>query len=319
MINKDEIKSSVRFADEELYRKVCGSLDHSIPDLEKKLGIRIIPRGNELLLHGSQKKIEFALDFFSRLENNYSNRPDKGSFDVFNLNYMMQENNDNPQQDWKPADKIFTTYKGKPVYPKTRNQEKYVNSLLDNLVSFAIGPAGTGKTFLSIAVACRMLQSGEVNRLILTRPAVEAGESLGFLPGDLVQKIDPYLRPIYDALYECIGFEKTQEMILGGRIEIAPIAFMRGRTLSSSFIILDEAQNCTLSQLKMFLTRFGKNSRMCLSGDITQIDLESGKSGFEKIVNVFRDTENIGVSVFGLEDVTRHRIVEMMVKKMESI
>ena len=175
------------------------------------------------------------------------------------------------------------------------------------------------KTFLSIAVACRMLQSGEIDRLVLTRPAVEAGESLGFLPGDLTQKVDPYLRPIYDALHECIGFERVQVLISLNKIEIAPIAFMRGRTLNNSFIILDEAQNCTVSQLKMFLTRIGKNSRMSLSGDITQIDLDRGRSGLEKVLSILKDTPQIGIMNLEREDITRHPLVSVIVDKFEGI
>ena len=190
---------------------------------------------------------------------------------------------------------------------------------MKNLITFGVGPAGTGKTFLSIAVACRMLQSGEIDRLVLTRPAVEAGESLGFLPGDLTQKVDPYLRPIYDALHECIGFERVQVLISLNKIEIAPIAFMRGRTLNNSFIILDEAQNCTVSQLKMFLTRIGKNSRMSLSGDVTQIDLERGRSGLEKVLSIMKDTPQIGIMFLEKEDITRHPLVSVIVDKFEGI
>lgn len=220
---------------------------------------------------------------------------------------------------WSPKHKIFVTYKGKPIFPRTVNQELFCESLKNQYISFALGPAGTGKTFLSIAVACRMMQAGEVDRLVLTRPAVEAGESLGFLPGDLAQKVNPYLRPIYDALHDCIGFEKTQEYLSIGKIEIAPIAFMRGRTLSNSFIILDEAQNCTLPQLKMFLTRFGKNSRMSISGDITQIDLENGKSGLEKATRILQGSRGIGFVTFTEKDITRHPIVSVIVKKFEGM
>ena len=190
---------------------------------------------------------------------------------------------------------------------------------MENMISFAIGPAGTGKTFLAVAVACRLLQAGEIERIVLTRPAVEAGESLGFLPGDLIQKVDPYLRPIYDALYECIGYEKTQELLSINKIEIAPIAFMRGRTLAHSFIILDEAQNCTNAQLKMFLTRLGKNSRMSVSGDVTQVDLTQANSGLAKIVGLFKKTPQIGVVEFQKEDISRHPLVEVIVKKFETL
>ncbi len=190
---------------------------------------------------------------------------------------------------------------------------------MENLISIAVGPAGTGKTFLSIAVACRMLQNGEIDRLVLTRPAVEAGESLGFLPGDLVQKVDPYLRPIYDSLHDCIGSEKVQVLTSLNKIEIAPIAFMRGRTLSNSFIILDEAQNCTVSQLKMILTRLGKNSRMAISGDITQIDLAAGRSGFERVTHALKNLAQIGIIQLSTEDITRHPLIESIVDRLEGL
>ncbi|MBE7413452.1 MAG: PhoH family protein [Leptospiraceae bacterium] len=288
----------------------------------------IIPRGNTLLLSGSQKKITGALNFFSKLEENFRLRPDKENVEFADIQYMIGINEKKQVKDlvgdkinplWKPSEKVFTTYRGKTIFPRTYNQEIFYNSLNENMITFAIGPAGTGKTFLSIATACKMLQTGEVERLVLTRPAVEAGESLGFLPGDLSQKVDPYLRPIYDALYECIGYEKVQELLSTGKIEIAPIAFMRGRTLANSFILLDEAQNCTINQLKMILTRLGRNSRMSLSGDITQIDLEYGKSGLDRVVSLFQDTEGIGLVIFGKEDITRHPLVEKIVRKFEEL
>lgn len=307
---------SFTFSNESLYQKVCGVNDSKLGDLAKTLGVEIVPRGNTLLLGGDKINVINAIEFFTNLVANFSHRPDKDSFDSFDLNYLIKNNK---TLNWTPNDKVFTTNKGKPIYPRTKNQENYVQSLLDNLISLATGPAGTGKTFLSTAIACRMLQTGEVDRIVLTRPAVEAGESLGFLPGDLAQKVDPYLRPIYDALYECLGFEKVQELISGNRIEIAPIAFMRGRTLSHSFIILDEAQNCTIGQLKMLLTRIGKNSRMCLSGDITQIDLEREKSGFEKVVELLRNVEHIGIVHFDKSDITRNPLIEVIVNKFETI
>ncbi len=326
--SKGAKKAQYSFLDYSLYLKVCGINDSKIRELEKYLFIEIIPRGNTLLLSGDKNRVSGALLFFSRLEENFQARPDKENLEFSDIKYMMQSNeNANPEESnytnskslWKPKEKIFTTYRGKTLFPRTFNQENFFNSLNENLITFATGPAGTGKTFLSIATACKMIQAGEVERLILTRPAVEAGESLGFLPGDLSQKVDPYLRPIYDALYECIGYEKVQELLSTGKIEIAPIAFMRGRTLSNAFILLDEAQNCTVSQLKMILTRLGKNSRMSISGDITQIDLERGKSGLEKVVALFQNSEGIGFISFGKEDITRHPLVEKIVRKFEEL
>jgi phosphate starvation-inducible protein PhoH and related proteins len=309
------------FSSDSLYRKVCGIHDSRIKDLEIFLKISIIPRGLSLILNGGEEEVSHALKFFENLEENFKTRPDKDNFDNFDINYLIRSK-DAPPADtktWNPTEKILTTYKGKALYPRTANQQKFVESLMKNMVSFALGPAGTGKTFLSIAVACRLLQNGEVDRLILTRPAVEAGESLGFLPGDLVQKVDPYLRPIYDSLHECIGPEKVQVLTSLGKIEIAPIAFMRGRTLANSFIILDEAQNCTTMQLKMILTRLGKNSRMAISGDITQIDLANNRSGLQKVMNSLKGVEGIGIIELKKEDITRHPLIEVILERLDKI
>ena len=315
--SKDSVQEKFDFQNEDLYHKVCGINDTRLRDLESYLGISIIPRGYSLIINGPRDKVDIAKDFFKNLEVNYKKRPDKDDFDSFDLNYLIKQ--ENTQTGWTPSEKILTTFKGKQIFPRTNNQEIFVQSLLKNLITFGIGPAGTGKTFLSIAVACRLLQNGEIDRLVLTRPAVEAGESLGYLPGDLTQKVDPYLRPIYDALYECIGYERVQVLISLNKIEIAPIAFMRGRTLNHSYIILDEAQNCTISQLKMFLTRIGKNSRMSISGDITQIDLERGRSGLEKTLSLLKDTPQIGIVQLQKEDITRHPLVSVIVDKFEGI
>lgn len=311
-----KISKNFSFQNENLYKKVCGVKDAHLKDLESFLKIEIIPRGNTLILSGEDENVSYAIQFFQHLEENFKNRPDKEDFDTFDIHYLIRSRED--KSPWNPTEKILTNYKGKPIFPKTSNQQKFVESLIKNLVSIAIGPAGTGKTFLSIAVACRMLQNGEVERLVLTRPAVEAGESLGFLPGDMVQKVDPYLRPIYDALNDCLGSEKVQVLTSLNKIEIAPIAFMRGRTLSNSFIILDEAQNCTSMQLKMFLTRLGKNSKMAISGDITQIDLANGKSGFEKVSIALKNIPEIGIIYLEKEDITRHPLIETIVNRLES-
>jgi phosphate starvation-inducible PhoH-like protein len=213
--------------------------------------------------------------------------------------------------------KIFTTFRGKPIYPRTARQADFISSILRNPITISQGPAGTGKTFLSIVAACRMLSAGLVERLVLTRPAVEAGESLGFLPGDMVQKVDPYLRPIYDALYECLGTDRANEFIASRKVEIAPLAFMRGRTLGHSFVVLDEAQNCTLLQLKMFLTRMGRESRMCVSGDISQIDLPPGRSGLGRTIEILENVEGVGFVEFGREDIVRSAMVQRIVDAFE--
>lgn len=216
------------------------------------------------------------------------------------------------------SETVFKTVQGKPIKARTERQAEYVASLLQHEVTICMGPAGTGKTFLSIAAACRMFINGDKERLVLTRPAVEAGESLGYLPGDLVQKVDPYLRPLYDALYECLGTERVHDLINTRKIEIAPLAFMRGRTLNDSVVVLDEAQNCTVAQLKMFLTRLGRNSCMCLSGDITQVDLPRGKSGLPLTIEILENIPGIGVVRFGGEDIIRNPLIERITQAFEN-
>jgi phosphate starvation-inducible PhoH-like protein len=312
----------------DIYEKICGFADSKLNSVQDALGVKIIPRGLSLIFQGDEVKTSHAVEFFQKVQSDLLARPDKDNLDSNDLDDFLTMHysqiphdinsglsfTEEENSQWSPKNKIFVSYKGKPIFPRSENQEKFSSSLNNSFISFGLGPAGTGKTFLSIACACRMMQAGEVDRLVLTRPAVEAGESLGFLPGDLVEKVNPYLRPIYDALHECIGYEKTQELISIGKIEIAPIAFMRGRTLSNSFIILDEAQNCTLPQLKMFLTRFGKNSRMSISGDISQIDLAYGRSGLEKVAEILNGVKGIDIIYFNEKDITRHPIVEKIVR-----
>jgi phosphate starvation-inducible PhoH-like protein len=205
--------------------------------------------------------------------------------------------------------------RGKIVRPKTLNQKRYLDAIRRNTVIFSIGPAGTGKTYLAMAVAVAGLESGAVSRLILTRPAVEAGERLGFLPGDLAAKVDPYLRPLYDALYDMLGPDETQRMMERGTIEIAPLAYMRGRTLNDAFVVLDEAQNTSPEQMKMFLTRLGFNSKMVITGDVTQVDLPTGKaSGLRQVRDVLDEIPGVSFITLGAEDVVRHRIVAAIVE-----
>lgn len=213
---------------------------------------------------------------------------------------------------------IINNYYGKPIYPKTLNQIKYINLINDNDIIFSIGKAGSGKTFLAIVMAVKMLKEGKIKRIILTRPAVEAGESLGFLPGDLKEKIDPYLRPLYDGLYECMGREVVNELIEKNTIEIAPLAYMRGRTLDNSCIILDEAQNTTKMQMKMILSRLGYNSKMIITGDITQIDLPKHvNSGLKHAVSILNGINGIGIIEFDFCDVIRHPLVNIILKKYD--
>ena len=216
------------------------------------------------------------------------------------------------------SDCICITSRGKPVKPKTIGQKKYVEAIKNNTVTIAVGPAGTGKTYLAVAMAVEAFKAKKINRIILTRPAVEAGEKLGFLPGDLQQKVDPYLRPLYDALFDMLGAESFQKCQERGDIEVAPLAYMRGRTLDDSFIILDEAQNTTPEQMKMFLTRLGFNSKAVVTGDITQVDLPDGKkSGLKQVLTILQGIEDIAISKFNERDVVRHRLVQQIIKAYE--
>ena len=213
---------------------------------------------------------------------------------------------------------IISNYFGKPIYPKTLNQINYINLINDNDIIFSTGKAGSGKTFLAIVLAVKMLKEGKIKRIILTRPAVEAGESLGFLPGDLKEKIDPYLRPLYDGLYECLGKEIVSELIIKNTIEIAPLAYMRGRTLDNSFIILDEAQNTTKMQMKMILSRLGYNSKLIITGDITQIDLPTKiDSGLKHAISILKNIKGIGIIEFEGIDVIRHPLVNEILKRYD--
>jgi len=216
------------------------------------------------------------------------------------------------------TDSVCITAKGRPIKPKTLGQKKYTQAIADHTITFGVGPAGTGKTYLAVAMAVTAFRAKEVNRIILTRPAVEAGEKLGFLPGDLQSKVDPYLRPLYDALFDMLGAENFQRYQERGAIEVAPLAYMRGRTLDDSFIILDEAQNTTPEQMKMFLTRLGFNSKMVITGDITQIDLPDGKrSGLVTVMRILKNVEDIDIVRFSQKDVVRHRLVQDIIKAYE--
>lgn len=221
---------------------------------------------------------------------------------------------------YKKKKMIEKTFTGKPIYPKTIKQVEYINSLETHDMVFGIGPAGTGKTYLAVVYAVSLLKKGVVKKLILTRPAVEAGESLGFLPGDLKEKIDPYLRPLYDALYDTLGEEAVKSYIERGIIEIAPLAYMRGRTLENAFAILDEAQNTTTMQMKMFLTRLGFNSKMVITGDVTQIDLPNGKkSGLVEACSILKNVKQIGIVEFERLDVVRHPLVQLIIDRYEKL
>ena len=238
-----------------------------------------------------------------------------------NVNYIMgliDDGNAEKIDDLRDMECLIVTSKGRPVKPKTLGQQKYVNAIKSNTITIGVGPAGTGKTYLAVAMAVNAYRAKQINRIVLTRPAVEAGESLGFLPGDLQQKVDPYLRPLYDALFDMLGVEMYQKCLERGDIEVAPLAYMRGRTLDDSFIILDEAQNTTCEQMKMFLTRLGNNSKIVVTGDITQIDLPSGKrSGLREVMSILKGIDDIAIIKLNGRDVVRHKLVQEIIKAYE--
>ena len=294
-----------------------GSFDENIKYIEKKYGVSVVCRGAEMKISGEAENVSLAV----RAVNGLLDLINKGeSLNEQNVRYVtsLVDEGDEDQLKGMNGDCICMTTKGRPVKPKTLGQEKYVQAIRDNTIVIGVGPAGTGKTYLAVAMAVSAFRAKEVNRIILTRPAVEAGEKLGFLPGDLQQKVDPYLRPLYDALFDMLGAENFQRYQERGNIEVAPLAYMRGRTLDDSFIILDEAQNTTTEQMKMFLTRLGFNSKMVVTGDITQIDLPDGKrSGLVEITKILKNVEDIKTVRFSEKDVVRHKLVQDIIRAYE--
>ncbi|MBQ7546514.1 MAG: PhoH family protein [Clostridia bacterium] len=294
-----------------------GSFDENIRQVQEKFRVDAVSRGSELKVVGEPEDVDKAV----RAINGLLMLINKGEeLSAQNVRYVlsMVEDGKDDQLGGLTSGCICITSKGKPVKPKTLGQKKYVEAIRRNTVTIGVGPAGTGKTYLAVAMAVTAFRAKEVNRIILTRPAVEAGEKLGFLPGDLQQKVDPYLRPLYDALFDMLGAENFQKQHERGSIEVAPLAYMRGRTLDDSFIILDEAQNTTAEQMKMFLTRLGFNSKMVVTGDVTQIDLPDGKkSGLVEAVRILKHIEGIETVRFNEKDVVRHKLVQDIIKAYE--
>ncbi|MEY8574369.1 PhoH family protein [Oscillospiraceae bacterium 21-37] len=298
--------------------ELFGSFDSNVRLIEQEYGVQVLFRDTELKISGDDpEKVDRA---YRTLQSLITLIGSGEALTEQNVRYcirMVAE--DSEQQVQRLAgDCICITSKGKPIKPKTVGQRTYCDNIKDNTITIGVGPAGTGKTYLAVAMAVTAFRAQEVNRIILTRPAVEAGEKLGFLPGDLQQKVDPYLRPLYDALFDMLGAETYQRYVERGNIEVAPLAYMRGRTLDDSFIILDEAQNTTGEQMKMFLTRLGFNSKMVITGDVTQIDLPDGKrSGLKEAVRVLRGVEDIAIFKFTEKDVVRHRLVQDIIRAYE--
>ncbi|MGN0457098.1 MAG: PhoH family protein [Acutalibacteraceae bacterium] len=296
-----------------------GSFDENIKLIENEYAVSVVNRDSDIKISGEPESVMRAAKVIDSLLS-LINRGE--TLSEQNVRYCMSLVNDGSEEkiEQLAGDCICITSKGKPVKPKTIGQKKYCNAIKENTITFGIGPAGTGKTYLAVALAVTAFRSHQVNRIILTRPAVEAGEKLGFLPGDLQSKVDPYLRPLYDALFDMLGAETYQKYVERGNIEVAPLAYMRGRTLDDSFIILDEAQNTTGEQMKMFLTRLGFNSKMVITGDVTQIDLPRGvKSGLRESVRILSGIKDIAAVTFSEKDVVRHRLVQDIIKAYEKI
>ncbi len=295
-----------------------GSFDENIKEVERRYRVRVISRGSDIKIAGDPADTAQAAKVLT------------GMLELLNKGETLNEQNigyvmtlvDEGNEDRIGTlfnDCICISSKGKPIKAKTLGQKKYTDAIAENTVVLGVGPAGTGKTYLAVAMAVKAFRANEVNRIILTRPAVEAGERLGFLPGDLQNKVDPYLRPLYDALFEMLGAETFQKYLERGNIEVAPLAYMRGRTLDDSFIILDEAQNTTPEQMKMFLTRLGFGSKAVITGDVTQIDLpDSRRSGLLDAMRVLRGIEDIAILRFSEKDVVRHKLVQAIIRAYET-
>jgi len=320
IVQKNFIVKEVEFE-----RQLFGNFDENIKLIEETLKIDVILREGNIVLVGEEKNVNQALKLMTELHQSVSNGKnlDKQSIS-YSLSLLLEGSEDKIKE---LEDTIILTQKGKAVSPKTLGQKEYINLINNNDITFGIGPAGTGKTYLAVAMAVKAFKRDEVSRIILTRPAVEAGENLGFLPGDLKDKVDPYLRPLYDALFDMLGADRFNKYLERGLIEVAPLAFMRGRTLDNAFIILDEAQNTTKEQMKMFLTRLGFGSKAVVTGDLTQTDLpDNKKSGLLHAKEVLKNVEGIGSITLTERDVVRHALVQRIIvaydrydKKQEEI
>ncbi|MEM6511814.1 MAG: PhoH family protein [Pseudomonadota bacterium] len=304
-------------ADNDRLANLCGQFDEHLRQIERRLNVEIASRGNLFRITGRPGAAEAGGDVIRTL----FELTDSERLDPERVHIMLSETVMN-ESDYQPADEsddCAIQTRLKLIRPRGANQTRYLKSVAKHDLAFGIGPAGTGKTYLAVAAAVGALESEQVRRIVLVRPAVEAGERLGFLPGDLTQKVDPYLRPMYDALYDMLGADHVTRLIERNIIEIAPLAFMRGRSLNESFVLLDEAQNTSVEQMKMFLTRIGFGSRAVVTGDVTQIDLPSGKeSGLRSAIDILDDVEGVGFTFFKKQDVVRHALVQRIVAAYEA-
>lgn len=310
-------EENVLIANEDELIKLLGIHDKNIKIIKSYYDVNILVRNGAVKVTGEKEKSEAAARILRDILNIIKS---EGEISDQKVVYLIEANKSNSGIDYNQILKevIVTSASGRVIKPKTVGQKRYIDMIISKDVTFGIGPAGTGKTYLAVAAAVNAFRKKEVERIILTRPAVEAGEKLGFLPGDLQDKVDPYLRPLYDALFDIMGIENFMKNVEKQLIEVAPLAYMRGRTLDSSFIILDEAQNTTNEQMKMFLTRLGYGSKAVITGDITQIDLPEGKkSGLKSVINILKDVEDIGFMFFHTTDVVRHKLVQDIIKAYE--
>ena len=300
-------------AEEKFERELFGNFDENVKLIEDALSIDVILREGNIVLMGEEENVDSALKLMNELHQAVANGK---TLDKQNISYSLSLLLEGSEEKIKELEgTIVITQKGKSIQPKTLGQKEYIKLIQNNDITFGIGPAGTGKTYLAVAMAVKAFKKDEVSRIILTRPAVEAGESLGFLPGDLKDKVDPYLRPLYDALFDMIGPDKFNKYLERGTIEVAPLAFMRGRTLDNAFIILDEAQNTTPEQMNMFLTRLGFGSKAVVTGDITQTDLpDKKKSGLVQATRILKDIPGVGSITLSDRDVVRHELVQRIIR-----
>lgn len=306
----DNFEEKVRITNQDNVSKLLGTHDKNLKTIKSYFDVNILIRNDEIKVTGGKISSQLVGKILKDIMNILDT---EGEISEQKIIYLIEANKEKNNIDFNNIlkDVIVTTFSGRVIKPKTMGQKRYMDIIASKDVAFGIGPAGTGKTYLAVAAAVNALRKKEVERIILTRPAVEAGEKLGFLPGDLQDKVDPYLRPLYDALFDIMGMENFLKNVEKQVIEVAPLAYMRGRTLDSSFIILDEAQNTTNEQMKMFLTRLGYGSRAVITGDITQIDLPDGKkSGLKSVINILKDVEGIGFMFFDTSDVVRHKLVQ---------
>lgn len=315
----DTKTATLTFENNDLARQLYGQQNSHLQRISEVLKVDVDARGNSVFIQGNSFAVDLAENLLGQLygllENKYPIFPDDVDYAI---NALSADHRTRLKDIF--LDTIFITAKKRLITPKSSNQKAYIEAIRNFDIVFGIGPAGTGKTYLAMAMAVLTLSKGRVNRIILTRPAVEAGEALGFLPGDIAEKVDPYLRPLYDALHDMMRFEKASGLIEKGVIEVAPLAFMRGRTLNDAFVILDEAQNTTSEQMKMFLTRIGYNSKAVITGDITQIDLPSGKaSGLIESKAILQGIEGIRFVFFSKMDVVRHKLVQEIIRAYEDL